>query len=379
MKIYIFIIIIFVFILFSCKNSKDSYYTKQNYETISIDIEKSKKTLTSEMFDSIRYIILEDKEKSLIKNVNKIEIDNNNIYIMDSFNKLLCFDKNGNYLNNIGKIGQGPGEYIKIFDFTLDKNLNEILILDRTEKKIIHYNLNGNFKSQSNIKVMASQISILDNNFLLFSGGSDYYTNNKGTLSFNLFLQSLNGDIIKKEFPYKEKYDNIVINKVFDTNYHDLTTLFHYAIYDTIYEITPEYIYPKYHIDFTKNKLPLDKINKENFRSYLNKTQYASIIDVSHSKKYLYINYRQNGRVHFYLKRNNKQDLSVSFLENDLDKTSFSLSKSDKIIDNKVFYVKYPEDILRSYQSDSVSLKTPNGIKTITKDSNPVIVIGYLK
>ena len=135
-------------------------------------------------------------------------------------------------------------------------------------------------------------------------------------------------------------------------------------------------IIKKINIDFNKSKLPINKINLENFKYYTNKTGYARLFKVFHSDNYLFINYIYNNKIHFAIQRKSKMDLiNSSFLENDIDKTSFSLAIPLKINRNKVYFTKTAQEILLNYNKDSIVLNK----KTITAESNPVIIIGHLK
>lgn len=75
------------------------------------------------VFKSMKIIPLETNENSLIARINKIEIYNNWIFVIDNFkaNALHIFDKEGNYIKQIGRKGSGPGEYKQLSTFTIDK------------------------------------------------------------------------------------------------------------------------------------------------------------------------------------------------------------------------------------------------------------------
>lgn len=78
-----------------------------------------------------------------------------NIYILDSGNhRIQKFNANGQYLQTIGRKGQGPGEFEKPGSFFLDDD-EDIYVLDGRKMKI--FNCQGNF-----IKSIPLEISIKD-------------------------------------------------------------------------------------------------------------------------------------------------------------------------------------------------------------------------
>jgi hypothetical protein len=67
-----------------------------------------------------------DDENTLFYRIRDIAVDTqNNIYVMDSGNyRIQKFDKEGNYLQTIGRKGQGPGEFMRPFNIFLDEQGN---------------------------------------------------------------------------------------------------------------------------------------------------------------------------------------------------------------------------------------------------------------
>jgi hypothetical protein len=86
----------------------------------------------------------EDDENYLFYDPRNISVDEQrNIYILERGNhRIQKFDKDGNYLQTIGKKGQGPGEFERPYSLVLDKN-NNIYVSDR--RKIHFFNHTGEF------------------------------------------------------------------------------------------------------------------------------------------------------------------------------------------------------------------------------------------
>lgn len=90
------------------------------------------KTLTySDIIEVQEWIALDSLPECIIGDVAKIEEFNNEFYILDKTIRkcVLVFDERGKYLRRIGRIGQGPGEYAEISDFTINRKAGCVAIL----------------------------------------------------------------------------------------------------------------------------------------------------------------------------------------------------------------------------------------------------------
>lgn len=128
--------------------------TNPNVEIINIDdgIYKEKISFT-DIFSPPQTILLETKDECLIRDIQSMEVFHNHIYILDDKeNRLYVFDLKGRFLYQIGSAGGGPGEYIQISDFTIDRENSVIYVLDESADKIHKYNLK-NQEYISSIKV----------------------------------------------------------------------------------------------------------------------------------------------------------------------------------------------------------------------------------
>lgn len=86
----------------------------------------------------------EDDDNYLFYDPRNICVDEQrNIYVLERGNhRIQKFDKDGNYLQTIGKEGQGPGEFERPYSMVLD-NDNNIYVSDR--RKIHFFNPTGEF------------------------------------------------------------------------------------------------------------------------------------------------------------------------------------------------------------------------------------------
>lgn len=366
-----------IFILFWTCKSEEHTISDQS-ELVTITLKDAEQIKMSTLFDNLSYVVLDDeKDISLLKSVDKMEVCDSLMFLLDKTNnKLHCFDLEGIYLNTIGCVGNGPGEYVKISDFAIDHADHTIVILDRNSRKIVVYSLDGNFINSHAIGMMAESVSAYGDKYVFYTSGSDYYTSNKDELGYNLFITDKKCNILSKMFKYNPNCENIMKDRPFDFNWKDSTLLFHYAIYDTIYKMASDGKMIKYVVDFGEQKVPIAKVNEENYKYYLNKDGYSIISKVCHSDNYMFINYAFNNRIRCIITDNKGKCIAnSSMMKNDIDDTLFALFCPLKVIDNRAYFIRSSSDLLFDHKKDSLWIKN----KCLTAESNPVIIIGYLK
>ena len=371
------VIVILVLITASCE------YSPRSIKEIQGGIEKihvgnPENVFISEIFDSISYIPLKDSEShSLMSEVSKLEKVDSLFFILDkNVQKLYIYNDSGSFLKTVGRIGQGPGEYVTISDFSVDYKKKEILILDRSGRKIIKYDILGNYIDSYKIDIMATKICSLGDKCAVYTGGNDYYTNRKKELGYNLFFYNPDFMLQEKHFYHNPDYDNMVRDRVFDYNHSDSTLVYHHSICDTVYFFKEHGVNHKLVVDFGDSTLPIEAINKGNIREYINSSKYASILSVTYSSQYMFVNYSQKRRVHTILFDKAKGTmLNIDFLRNDLDDTMFAIPYPLKIVGNQAYYSKEASKLLFEHKKDSLIL----GDDVIKEDNNPVLVVGHLK
>lgn len=102
-----------------------------------------------EQFVNIEALIpIRDKDV-LLTTYDKILVSDSLVYIQDS-ERILVLDKSGLLRSEINKVGAGPGEYISIEDFEIDKQGN-IILFSSSEQSIIIYTSNGDFVSKAKV------------------------------------------------------------------------------------------------------------------------------------------------------------------------------------------------------------------------------------
>ena len=60
---------------------------------------------------------------------------------------IFVFDKEGRFKNEIGRRGNGPGEYFYIDNFYLDRKNKLVCLIFNAKKQILQYDYDGNYVS----------------------------------------------------------------------------------------------------------------------------------------------------------------------------------------------------------------------------------------
>jgi hypothetical protein len=148
MKIAILISTILILVTVGCERNNKS--GSKNDGLIVVDITKTgypKKELTLQDFMDVEYVVLETNDdflnRGLVRDIGEkfILVDNRN-----RDGDIFIYDRKGKAIRKINRQGQGSEEYTSIYSIALDENNEEIFVNDIYLKKIIVYDLYGNFK-----------------------------------------------------------------------------------------------------------------------------------------------------------------------------------------------------------------------------------------
>lgn len=81
----------------------------------------------SDFFSKVEVIPLETSDSCLLARILRVRVSGDTTYILTqdypTFRHitLMAFDKKGNYLRSIGRVGQGPGEYSQVYDAVISE------------------------------------------------------------------------------------------------------------------------------------------------------------------------------------------------------------------------------------------------------------------
>lgn len=192
-------------LLFSCtSHEKSKIGTMRNIQLG--DVQETILT-HSDVMDIQEWILLDSLQECIIGDVAKIEEFNNEYYLLDKVVQkcVLVFDGHGKYLRRIGNIGQGPGEYTQICDFTVNKSTGCVAILSG-QSRVYVYNLAGEFQTEKQVSESVLW-SIVSNDCGYFMS-SDHRTYTEGENAYLLYAFDENfnlkgkwGQVLSRQMP----------------------------------------------------------------------------------------------------------------------------------------------------------------------------------
>lgn len=314
--------VILVFLLFSCKNSPRD---KSATETIPLSNIGNKNL--SEIVEEVSYVVLKNPNKAFVQ-VDKMFVVDENLIVVDLFGmqSLLQFDRQGNFLNTIGKLGEGPEEYLNTIDvaYSHDEKLIEIL----STKGIIQYGLDGKYNSRVELESRPHRFLKIDPSSYIFYipevMASELREGYGKDILYSFEVKS------KKLSPLLEPIFPEVLNFMGDKN-----NLFHFgnqvifssSFCDTIYLISPNAEKKKLFLNFGSSQIDLsklynlsayqlvDQINGENLRQ-----KSLHVPHLFYNERYLTSSFLKDRSFHFFVyDLRNKTTYLSSRMKNDLD------------------------------------------------------------
>ena len=432
-----YILLLLVITLLGCSSNKKQEMTsklKIPVINLSKNVSSVPSLLLSEVAEKLEIVPLEMTDESVLSDITEMQVTDHNIWIDHGREFYIYrFSRTGKFLNKIGSIGQGPGEYTTYSTFLVDEDKKEVYIIANTNG-VLAYDFEGNFKR----KIVDIQMILQ-----LFSSPYDQYILNNqkffATQNFALYrpidkdslwsFVSLGDDFQKKKYfknpAHVGKEELIIANRAnmdrmvnywreyltsMDTYNGQLTLK--YPDTDTIYcyDDATNQLLPQYAIftDEEKGDYEATHLWFKDRKSF----DYFSIFSYYPTKDFVYLIGSKGEEVYTYCY--NKKDGSVrlqkrqsAITERDVPWFSFPLRqmKRDFVLDNDLgggdFTVdsrssgKYWIDILEpggdenwididqikssTVIDESKKKELIRVLESATEDSNPILMIATLK
>lgn len=208
------LLIILLAVITGCGGNKQSID-----ELITVDVLKTdypRKELFLQDFMDVEYVALETKD-GFYNQGFVLDIGKEIILVMNRNNDgdIFVYNRSGKAIRKINRKGQGGEEYIEIFKITLDEENGEMYVNDIYAKKIIVYDLFGNFKRSFKHRegAMYSEIYNFDQEHLICYDRfiSEYEEANRQSF---MIVSKQDGSITKEiQIPFEEKILTAVMLK----------------------------------------------------------------------------------------------------------------------------------------------------------------------
>lgn len=173
LKLHVFLLVALAFSCVQKPEKVDSTIVQKIYFDSAVENVLSEQDLLS----SLKLIKLETNDTCLLGWIRQVTIVEKRIFIRDNKGQLFVFGENGNFLNRIGVIGQGPGEYLGITCFYIDKEKHHVGVVDAGAALVTRYNFDGKFLDKfkydsRKIKTFSDICYIGDGKLLITLGNS---------------------------------------------------------------------------------------------------------------------------------------------------------------------------------------------------------------
>ncbi len=185
-------------------SSEDDAYAKIEYP-IEIDVSKDypmEPIRLQEVFGEMEYVALETTPECLIAGIENPTVTDNDIFVLTRRKALFRFGRDGKFLNQIGREGRGPKEYLSATRFCVNDRTGEVFIYDVLGKNMLVYDFDGRHKrtlAMPRSTIIADMVAITDSTLLVSNYDSDP---TKGHVIYPLQLISgLDGSVVKTLMP----------------------------------------------------------------------------------------------------------------------------------------------------------------------------------
>lgn len=288
-----------------------------------------------------------------------------NIFVLEQ-EDIRRFDKNGHFLNTIGKKGHGPGEYTYLAGFCVDTTGRYVYAL--TAQGIFRYSYEGEISAHyKNIRGLSNELAFIQDRLYVFSeklgqktADENGFLNTTTLYRFNrdldledslrvrtLKLSSMSGTVWNKSFPFSAVGKEIYVYKSILLKMPFLA--------DTLYRISDWQLVPELRLDFGVSPGADGKM--EMVITNLYRTKRFIFCDLQGRRENTYFCYDLKSGQGYYTSGNYKEDRICSMKA---DLCPLNMEKGE------MYFVK------EGYELEGK-------MEGITENSNPVIFFVKLK
>ncbi|MDE6521235.1 MAG: 6-bladed beta-propeller [Muribaculaceae bacterium] len=144
MKCQISLLCVGVCVLSACSSHSSKEVNNHQPKELNVKLETSQPSY-KDIFERIEAIKLESNPQSLIGFLDKAICVNDSMIILDAGRStIFLFSPEGKFLNNIGKSGDGPEDYIMCYDISYNSSTHTVSVLEPFGT-LNDYSLNGSF------------------------------------------------------------------------------------------------------------------------------------------------------------------------------------------------------------------------------------------
>ena len=239
---YSFTYFLLILYLIGCSPSSNHNTTEAQIPTINVKLGRNDNiSRISEFLRFSHYVPLQTNPDILINQINKIQIINDKIYILDrKQSSVLIFDTTGTFVSKIQNKGNGPHEYLDISDFEATSD-GLLFLNDQMQGKFYVYDEAGNFQRSVQHPQQTWSFKMLPDNKLAFNPANGFGTIGVEKAKYNYVCFSNEGQVLYEALPFNKE---LIGQKIFNGDYHSLFYQYNNSVYmssilnDTVYNVS---------------------------------------------------------------------------------------------------------------------------------------------
>jgi len=235
------------YIFLSCSNEKGKQYEVSDIPAIDFHKLERKKPSDVYQFSDIGFIQLGYNQKVLLSDNIELQLVDNFFFIFDFIKKTLYrFNKDGQFINQIGLSGKGPTEYSQVLGFAVNSKKQIVEVLCDLGCKIKQYSYDGIYLGSLNIPIRTDGFSLTaEGNYWFYS------IIGNGETNYRLhFYDTINP--VKSFLPLETKCFGVQ-----EQNFskHNNEIWFRESFFPTIYKLDSGIVIPEFKIEFGKGEI----------------------------------------------------------------------------------------------------------------------------
>jgi hypothetical protein len=265
-------LLIVAFVFFpACKKNKK--INMSGVEEITIDPREAAILPIDTFLKKIDYIKLETSDENLIGRISQILFTDSLIIVADRdvAKAVYVFDRQGKFKYQLGRRGNGPGEYVEASHITLVPGKEQIVIQDCPQDRILYYNYAGKYLTVERFPFMLLNFEFLQSGYKAFNVSAMHDPTLGKLRDSTLIVTDGNHNVV-----YGACYDFYQEDKfTFDKNkslwrYGD-TVYYSPGFSNMIYTVSDSMVYARYYINLWNNIPEIDEnVTNEKFEAYTN-------------------------------------------------------------------------------------------------------------
>lgn len=349
----------------------------------------------SEIADSVRFIPLETTDASLMNRIQKGGILKSSRYwFLYSYKNVYQFTDEGKFVRTIGSRGNGPGQYTSAVCIDIDETLGHVYVLSPGKNINVYDMETGTYLYTRKAPSFSSWAFAMLND----SVSSCFQYNLNGQEKARILVADAEGDTIKafsRSDLFQNKTDFVTLLHFNDDRYmfryKDMVCYKEYYN-DTLFVVTADSLLPRYVFDLGKHSMPVEHrpealgLDKKAFKSlsssYIRTQALETESWIFMPYSYWQIESSVIDDMHLLVYDKSKKEcfkVRGGVIINDLcAKANIPFCPQNTVAPNILISLLSAEEIFEMAEDNPSILNHPQ-LKGLAEDSNPILMVVYLK